>query len=755
MPSKKYTDLDLRQNQLLQSVFETVSSFPSGAREGRYVYRIDKKSVYVCINDTIDTTLPEAWSLVGGEELQNLIDGSADSFYAFNLSGGIDLSSGFIDIPFSKIEINGSSFSVETGADEEVIFLNDGTYEIAYNIEATATGILDSRAEARLQILEPDTGSSFSTIEDSVSSLTFSISEENKASSTITIQKVITAGTKIKLQTGRIFGVSTILTEANSCSISIKSCSGLDSVGGGGSITVTDEGTLVTSNATTLNFRGVDVEATQSGSITNIDIPAPPIPSHFNTSDGVGVSSVSDPSTVQRNLADSTEYEPGSFIPGTLSATLRDTLLSFDSLIDVTFDDLVSTIEVNVLSPSTGNYESRITPVITGDTDTTVDGIRIAVSSFAVNGSKYKAFIDVETDLSTIISNGSSSSGVFQVQIIHHSGGNDYEYLSPNIFFDSEPNVAALTGVGILENTPVIKTLSGVNFYDLGSTFDLSISDIDFINDDSYPTDFINLESNEYGIADEDLEGSDLTGWTINSGNQNSSYSATKSITQASFRAIITDANIRARVVDWTNGPWVNSTDKNLLVDTFGITATDINEPFDDESKRRTSSFGTWSSTTLLAPNELQVIGGSLRRQYNDWTIYTPTNTADYTSSTANQFYYRGFRHFGVSHSNGLFNITGVTENDITNDDILIEISLNGTDWYNCNEEYVGGALSDGDGCRIFADTVQMPSLHFTLGTGGFTSATTGPDGWGIYMRLSMPDGSSVICNSIEITDWV
>lgn len=57
-----YTDINLKQNQLLNIIPHIVSSFPSGAREGQIVYNSTKKSFCFCINDTIDTTLEIAWS---------------------------------------------------------------------------------------------------------------------------------------------------------------------------------------------------------------------------------------------------------------------------------------------------------------------------------------------------------------------------------------------------------------------------------------------------------------------------------------------------------------------------------------------------------------------------------------------------------------------------------------------------------------------------------------------------------------------
>lgn len=75
------------------------------------------------------------------------------------------------------------------------------------------------------------------------------------------------------------------------------------------------------------------------------------------------------------------------------------------------------------------------------------------------------------------------------------------------------------------------------------------------------------------------------------------------------------------------------------------------------------------------------VCNDKLQRKFGDWTTYKPANTANYsTDAGQTQYYYREFKHAGVSHSNGLFNIGGITEADLTNGTVKIEISTNGTD---------------------------------------------------------------------------
>jgi hypothetical protein len=88
-----------------------------------------------------------------------------------------------------------------------------------------------------------------------------------------------------------------------------------------------------------------------------------------------------------------------------------------------------------------------------------------------------------------------------------------------------------------------------------------------------------------------------------------------------------------------------------------------------------------------------------------------------------------------------------------------MEISLDGINWYNMNELYVGGVLANGDGCRIDSGTYNLTlnnRWRFTLGAVGFTAAGTGPSGWGIYVRISWANALvASYLGSIEILDWV
>lgn len=60
---KVRVNLDLRRNELKNAAVHILDGFPSGARKGQFIYHSLLQSICVCINDSVDTTLPSAWKV--------------------------------------------------------------------------------------------------------------------------------------------------------------------------------------------------------------------------------------------------------------------------------------------------------------------------------------------------------------------------------------------------------------------------------------------------------------------------------------------------------------------------------------------------------------------------------------------------------------------------------------------------------------------------------------------------------------------
>jgi len=535
---------------------------------------------------------------------------------------------------------------------------------------------------------------------------------------------------------------------------------------GSGNVASEEDSTPVQSTVSTIDVRG-ELACFLEGGKTVIQYPPPTFASHYNTNDGSSSAVVPDVSVTTRNVSNpTTEGNPfkiGDWTAGTAQDCHRVNAQSYATPNDCLFEDDTTTFEVNIYDADGSTVlNTHTTAAITGNIDLTVDDIRIQVTGWtSVSGGKYEATVTVSFNIDTLLPNG----GRYSVEIIHHNSGTDYTKTQDDIFSDTENLTAALTGVTFTENTPVIVRKSGVYMYDTGSTFNVAVADIDNLNSRSYPTTQVQVQDDNMGLPDLSLSGSDLTSWTNAHDNTNASYTKSDwAINQADYFYQGAAGRAKARYVDWSSGSWVNSSTLTVIIDTYNDDSTRVYEDFTGETNRLEDDLSTsWDSTQNLntydGGDNLQVGEGTyLLYPSTDYSAYSPSagSQPDYSSYSGDAYYYRRMWHTGTAHSNGLFNFVGLTEADITADDLIIEISLNGTDWYNCNEPYLGGSLSDGDGCRINSGTQNMTlngNLEFTLGSGGATSVSTG-GGWGIYIRLTMPDTSTVKLDLMQITNW-
>jgi len=339
------------------------------------------------------------------------------------------------------------------------------------------------------------------------------------------------------------------------------------------------------------------------------------------------------------------------------------------------------------------------------------------------------------------------------------------------IFFDAQNNTQAISGLSITENVATTLQLSGVYFYTLGSSFSVAISDLDWLNDASFPSAIVTVDGSEYGLPTLNLTGSDLLAWSNAWDNINSSYlNNTWAITATNICSVSNTANITAMVLDWIAGSSVSSPNASICLSTYAANQTRIYEDFRTETRRRASTWAAWDSsqdlTTYDGNQGLQVVCSRLIYPGIDYGTYNPlpASQPDYSACAGTRWYYTNFYHNGTSHSNGLFTFGdyNINEADITANDFKMEISLDGVAWYNMNAAYLGGALIDGSGCRINSGVNSLTlnnSWQFTLGTGGFTDGSTGlaADGfWGIFLRISWTAAiAAKYLGSITLGDWV
>ena len=58
-----FRDTDFRKNALKQAKIDDVDSFPANARKGQVIYHNTYSAFFVCLNETIDTTIKGAWGI--------------------------------------------------------------------------------------------------------------------------------------------------------------------------------------------------------------------------------------------------------------------------------------------------------------------------------------------------------------------------------------------------------------------------------------------------------------------------------------------------------------------------------------------------------------------------------------------------------------------------------------------------------------------------------------------------------------------
>jgi len=535
--------------------------------------------------------------------------------------------------------------------------------------------------------------------------------------------------------------------------------------GSGGSIPIYDEGVLVNSSPSGINFIGADVLANNgTGGIVNVFVPPPQFVSHFNTTDGSSPALVVPPTTFNRYVPNSLgDFELGDWVTPSVHSTVtgNSTIYSCGSF--SILDNTSTTLTVRVKN-GLGAIIRQHSITISGNYDATVNDIRIRLYNFNTDFTKYKAQLEVTINLSVIF----PIAGRFSIEAEHNDGSDGiFTFIHSNIYYDRNVNLITISGVSINENTPFIKKISGISFYNLNSTFSVNIADIDNINNASYPTDYqVEVNGNDYNLPLLTLAGNALTNWTPNYNNINSSYSKLDwTIVNPNFFSLNNNAKINARGKDWVFTAPVTSVGNAIAINTMQDTATDNFEDFVSETYRLNSSFSAWNSfehlNTYDGGNGLMILNTRLMYPQGNYTIYNPEPMLqpNYVSLTGPKTYLRHFRHANVSHSNGLllFGDFNVTEAQISSLEVLIDISLDGIEWYSVNKNYLGGTLSDGAGCRIFPDQHNLTVdnfIQFTLGTGKFTHAGSN---WGIYLRITYTSEALIgtYIGSLSVSDWV
>ncbi|TXG82092.1 MAG: hypothetical protein E6R13_05425 [Spirochaetes bacterium] len=204
---------------------------------------------------------------------------SADTFSGSDTLGGVNISSGWTDIPIDTEHVKTSNM-VHSANSAEITVNRTGTFQFNGFVSIRSNPGTNSAAEARLVV---NTGSGYTeVIGTRVFVSTDTNNEDDRGTGTFSLSLSVVSGYKYKLQAQRINGSATMETLAcsgiNINTIGAQGATGATGAtgptGSGSNVIIKDEGTNITNTPhSALNFTGAGVSVTDGGSGTaNISI---------------------------------------------------------------------------------------------------------------------------------------------------------------------------------------------------------------------------------------------------------------------------------------------------------------------------------------------------------------------------------------------------------------------------------------------------------------------------------------------------
>jgi hypothetical protein len=332
-------------------------------------------------------------------------------------------------------------------------------------------------------------------------------------------------------------------------------------------------------------------------------------------------------------------------------------------------------------------------------------------------------------------------------------------------FYDLDPpgapNDPDITGLDLTENIPVLKFLSGVSYYDVGSTFDLDIVGNDLLNNVFYPTSdpITYLTAGLWTPSGSIL----ITDGSVSGLSVPPAIGEVMTVTNfglvVSPSVQVNDATVSVTPRDpYSNYATVITPSKNFVVMSNAANSTDVSDNFRDELYRlpNTSNFNIpvagmpgapllWDSTISLTTGaragELQVYDHTEattqnRIKYPNFDHSNPANyqpqpNSDYSALPAGpRTYYRVFRSTTGDKTNGIITFPGIAEADLGGVGLRIKVPGK-TVWLDLTAPFNGGTFpagaplaggSDGEGCRINSGVNSLDingQIEFSLGAIG------------------------------------
>jgi len=171
--------------------------------------------------------------------------------------------------------------------------------------------------------------------------------------------------------------------------------------------------------------------------------------------------------------------------------------------------------------------------VVNGSTSS--NGVTLTISNFGADSDRYKASATGAILLETLFPNG----GRFSYNVTHNNDGVMESYTSSVYFYESLNTTPDVTGdVLFSEDIPSLVYYSGVAYYKTGSTFGMTVSDINYLNETTIPIGTqIDITDNNMLVSSTHAGSkTDITGWTSDWDVSGLTYSDTATVDQTNNR---------------------------------------------------------------------------------------------------------------------------------------------------------------------------------------------------------------------------
>lgn len=327
---------------------------------------------------------------------------------------------------------------------------------------------------------------------------------------------------------------------------------------------------------------------------------------------------------------------------------------------------------------------------------------------------------------------------------------NEYKF-----WYDDDPNALSFSvPPSISENTlSSNKYLSGVRYYSIGDTFDITYSGSNVYRK-CYHITHVSRYQFDGEISMTTVNPVSVPHYTDDIGTSNI-------ITIDKTGVYTTDARLTAYLYHpWKPSVNATSPSADMLVATCGGDNDAKHENFCEEDYRLPNGSyntvpsgitGNWNSQTTLINGQALVY--NLRIQSadgaHDFTTYLPAGNPDYSAFSGNQVYLRAF-YDSLAHSSVILTISSIGVSDLGalgTGNVNLEIKLpTQTGWLDAGTDYSAATFTgiDGDGCKV---NMTNGSISITFGT--FSSINSG----GMFIVRLTFRNTNAYCSYMAV-DW-